>query len=150
MENPIKISNKHSNVIVWSAIILGLSAVGYGLYKYFKPSAVESDLNKLKSEGKVPTLNESQAEAYADSLASGVLKLSVPGDSRLKAGAMVTANLLNKNEFTTPQSLDNFLSGDFLITALRHKISSPGERPRYTCSLECMKGGYQNSVNEAG
>jgi len=89
-------------------------------------------------------------KAYADSLASGVLKLSVPGDSRLKAGAMVTANLLNKNEFTTPQSLDNFLSGDFLITALRHKISSPGERPRYTCSLECMKGGYQNSVNEAG
>ena len=87
-------------------------------------------------------------KAYADSLASSTLKMSVPGDVRLKAGSMVTADLITKSDSTSPQERDYALSGDFLVSAVKHSCRPPGVRPRYVCALECVKGSYENGVNE--
>jgi hypothetical protein len=83
--------------------------------------------------------------AYADSLASSAVRMSVYGDPTLKAGVMITANLTKKDQNTTAPGIDSTLSGDFLISGLRHMIKPPGIRPRYTCEMELVKGSYEES-----
>jgi hypothetical protein len=83
--------------------------------------------------------------AYADALASSTVKISVFGDTDLKAGVLIKANLLQKSDATTDPGTDSSLSGKFLVSALRHMVRQPGVRPRYTCEMELVKGGYEES-----
>lgn len=83
--------------------------------------------------------------AYADALASSTVKLSVFGDTDLKAGVLIKANLLQKSDSTGSPGNDTSLSGTFLVSALRHMVREPGARPRYTCEMEIVKGGYEES-----
>jgi hypothetical protein len=100
----------------------------------------------LGGKSNVPERTPEQV-AYADALASSVMKLSVFGDTAFKAGHMVTANIQKKTDTTKPQSADFNLSGDFLISAVRHMCQAPATRPRYICALECIKGKYEEDVN---
>jgi len=103
------------------------------------------DLIGLKNRSFIPEQSPAQI-AYADRIGSSSIKLSTVGDSTLKAGAMVTANLLRNTDETTYPGLDPRISGDFLIFNIRHQVKSPGKRPRYTCELELVKGGYEESI----
>jgi len=86
--------------------------------------------------------------AYADSIASSKINLSTIGDSKLKAGGMVTVNLLKKIALSTMPTADVTLSGDFLIFNCRHKVNPPGTvGPRYTCELQLVKGAYEESFS---
>jgi len=83
--------------------------------------------------------------AYADALASSTVKISVFGDTDLKAGVLVKANLLQKSDSTAAPGTDTSLSGKFMVSALRHMVRHPGVKPRYTCEMELVKGGYEES-----
>jgi hypothetical protein len=83
--------------------------------------------------------------AYADALASSTVKLAVFGDTDLKAGVLIKANILKKTDSTGGPETDTALSGTFLVSALRHMVRHPGIKPRYTCEMEIVKGGYEES-----
>lgn len=83
--------------------------------------------------------------AYAEALSSSTVKISVFGDTDLKAGVLVKANLLKKTDATTAPETDTATSGTFLVSALRHMVREPGIKPRYTCEMELVKGGYEES-----
>lgn len=102
----------------------------------------------LGGKSHIPEATPTQI-AYADALASSVLKMMVFGDSRLVAGSMIEANLITQSDSTSPQTASSFLSGDFLITAVRHMCRDMNTRPRYVCALECVKGSYERGVNES-
>ena len=99
----------------------------------------------LNRKSGIPEQSPTQI-AYADSVGSSKVNLTAVGDSALKAGGMVTANLLKKVSTSTLPTIDSTLSGDFLIFNCRHKISAPGTRPRYTCEMQLVKGAYGESV----
>jgi hypothetical protein len=62
--------------------------------------------------------------------------------------------------FSNTTSIDNFISQTnenyqtmfsgfdyqlkFLISRIHHKIAEFGEKPRYTCVIECIKGAYES------
>jgi hypothetical protein len=86
--------------------------------------------------------------AYAEALASSMTKISVYGDTDLKAGILITANILQKTDATTSPTTDDGLAGTFLVSALRHMVKPPGSRPRYTCEMELVKGGLEKASNQ--
>ena len=57
------------------------------------------------------------------------LKLLIPGNNGLKAGDVITFNMPSiepqngNSEGETIRKLDPYMKGDYLITALRHKIT---------------------------
>lgn len=102
----------------------------------------------LGGKSHIPEATPTQV-AYADALASGVVKMLVYGDSRLIAGSMIEANLITQSDATTPQTGSFSFSGNLLITAVRHMCRDMNTRPRYVCALECVKGSYERGVNES-
>ena len=112
-----------------------------------KISIVPTNNEKQLGSGSNPNIASTSPTqmAYAEALGSSVVKMSIYGDSDLKAGVMITANLLQKLDQTTTPGTDKSQSGDFLISALRHKVKDQGSRPRYTCEMELVKGGNEES-----
>lgn len=109
------------------------------------PVANEKDVG-LGGKSYIPEQTPKQ-RAYADALASGVMRMTVVGDTVYKAGAMITAQITKKLDTTTHPGLDYALTGDMIISAVRHKINPPGVRPRYVSVLECLKASYNEDVN---
>ena len=114
-----------------------------------KISVTPTNNHRDLGQGSNPNIAEQTPaqRAYAESLASSTIKLKAIGDTDLKAGVMITANLLDKQQDTTAPGLDKALSGDFVISALRHMVSPPGTRPRYTCVMEIVKGSYNEDFS---
>jgi hypothetical protein len=77
----------------------------------------------------------------------GGLLLHVFGDSELTAGQMIEVKVLENATSSGPAEEHHLLSGKYLIAFLRHEISSEGNNPRYTCSMEVVKGGYKEAAN---
>jgi hypothetical protein len=90
--------------------------------------------------------NQPQQQAYIADLLQNSIKIRVPGDTILTAGAMINCTIPNKNGFTGPRTEDDLISGKFLIARIHHKIGAFGEQPRYTCIIECLKGKYNEGV----
>jgi hypothetical protein len=78
--------------------------------------------------------------AYSGNLMQSLIKLRVFGDTKLKAGDLIEANIQNQNSLTGNQKPDSDISGKMIIASIRHLIAPEGERPRYSCVLECLKG----------
>jgi hypothetical protein len=76
----------------------------------------------------------------------GGLLLHVFGDSELTAGQMLEVKLLENATSSGPVEEHHLLSGKYLITFIHHQILSEGNNPRYTCSIETLKGGYKEAV----
>jgi len=72
--------------------------------------------------------------------------MRVYGDFNLTPGSVVTINLPKKIGTTGPREDDEMLDGNFLISRIHHDIGLLGERPRYTCVVECIKGNLENGV----
>jgi len=84
-------------------------------------------------------------QTFASSLMQGTVKLRVPGDLKLKAGDVVTANLPNRKGTTDNTKNDPSMSGKFLISRIHHDIGKPEEKPRYTCVIELLKGNPESA-----
>ena len=70
-------------------------------------------------------------------LRANIIKFDIPGDTNIFAGnviqLMIPTHIHNHN---LPE--DQYLTGNWLVTAIHHKISNVG----YVCTLECMKDGF--------
>jgi hypothetical protein len=51
------------------------------------------------------------------------VKISVPGDTALTAGVVVNFNLTSKNPDPAQKDLDEYYSGNYLVTAVRHLLT---------------------------
>jgi len=98
----------------------------------------------LNQKSYIPEQSPAQT-AYADSISSSRVNVTAVGDSALKVGALVNANLLKKVSLSTAPTIDPALSGKFLVFNCRHRIKAPGERPRYTCEMQLVKGAFEDS-----
>jgi len=83
-----------------------------------------------------------QKQARLASYLQNSIKIRVPGDIILTAGALINCFIPNKLAITGPRKADPFLSGDFVISRIHHRIGSFSESPRYTCIIEGLKGKY--------
>ena len=81
-------------------------------------------------------------QVYLAALMQNAMKIRVPGDTLLSAGQMIECTIPNKKGLTGTQGEDPLMTGNFLISRIHHKIGEFGERPRYTCVIECIKGAY--------
>ena len=78
--------------------------------------------------------------AYSAELMQNTIRLRVFGDTSLKAGDIIDAKIAQRTSLTANPSNDTDISGNMLIASIRHLINPEGDRPRYTCVLECLKG----------
>ena len=70
-------------------------------------------------------------------LRSNMVKFDIPGDSNIFAGDVVTLQLpTHIRAHNLPE--DQYLTGNWLVTAIHHKIANTG----YIMTLECMKDGF--------
>lgn len=78
--------------------------------------------------------------AYAGNLNQSLIKLRVFGDAKLKAGDLIDAKIVQQNSLTSNPRQDSDISGNMVVASIRHMINPEGERPRYSCVMECLKG----------
>lgn len=84
--------------------------------------------------------------AHLSALMQNQINLEVPGDTVYKAGKCVWADIPKSSSTTGLRVTESLISGKFLIAKLAHIIKKPDARPRYVCSMECIKMGYENGV----
>jgi hypothetical protein len=104
---------------------------------------IPNDSTKPKTGIKESTPDQ---QAYLAALMQNSIKMRVYGDFKLKAGDVITANIPTKTSTTGPRSNDPLMSGKFLISRVHHDIGTAGDKPRYTCVIECLKGNVEKGV----
>lgn len=72
------------------------------------------------------------------------IKAAIPGDPGLTAGRTVQFNLLTLKPSASKKELDKFYSGKYLVTAVRHVITSAGA---YQTIIELCKDSTPNEYN---
>ena len=65
-----------------------------------------------------------------------VVKITIPGDPGITAGKTIDFNLLTLKPSTNTKQLDRYYSGTYLVSAVRHIITSGGA---YQTVLEICK-----------
>ena len=85
--------------------------------------------------------------AFLSQVAQGSLMIHVIGDSELTAGIGFQSNITNPGFSTGASSEEKFISGKYLISAVRHMIGPPRAKPRYTCAIEGIKGSYKEDAS---
>lgn len=83
-------------------------------------------------------------QALVALLLQNSMKIKVIGDTVLTAGATIDCELPNRNAFTGNQTEDPLITGKFLITRIHHRIGELADKPRYTCTVEGIKGRYED------
>lgn len=78
--------------------------------------------------------------AYSGMLMQNMIRLRVFGDAKLKAGDMIEASIQQQKSYSGGEGEDTDISGQMLVASIRHMINPEGERPKYSCVLECLKG----------
>jgi hypothetical protein len=74
------------------------------------------------------------------------LKIKVIGDTVLTAGVTINCTLPNRRSFTGSAAEDPLITGKVLITRIHHRIGTATDRPRYTCTIEGIKGRYEEAL----
>jgi hypothetical protein len=118
--------------------------------KYFNPKIPPQAVIPVDtSQRPVTTIPEQTADqqAFLAALMQNAMKIKVYGDANLKAGDMVNAAIPNKVSTTSNKDTDPLLSGKFLVSRIHHQIGGAGERPRYTCVMELLKGNLEKGVS---
>lgn len=73
------------------------------------------------------------------------LLMEVPGNSKLRCGQMLKLEIPSMNtKDRTQQRSDKLISGNYLITSLRHVINGG----RYFCSVEVCRDNYTTKIEE--
>ena len=85
-------------------------------------------------------------QAFIALMVQNSVKIKVIGDTILTAGATINCELPNRRAFTGAPAEDPLISGKFLITRIHHRIGELADQPRYTCTVEAIKGRYEESI----
>lgn len=80
--------------------------------------------------------------AYLAALMQTGLNIEVPGDTVFYAGGMVNTSINDSSAITGVGQSDPLLNGQFLIAKVAHIIKPANIRPRYTCSMQLLKAGF--------
>jgi len=70
---------------------------------------------------------------------ANVIRIYIPGDSSVKVGDVIEINL-PKSDGTTKRASDQLTPGNYIITRLRHNITTSGKAKHYI-SFDCNKVG---------
>lgn len=73
---------------------------------------------------------------------SNLVRVYVPGDSSIKVGDVVELNLPNASGTTEIKSDETLVGGNYIITRLRHNITTVGKAKHYI-SMDCNKVGLR-------
>jgi hypothetical protein len=85
-------------------------------------------------------------QALVALLLQNAIRIRVIGDTILTAGVTIDCELPNRRGFTSPGTDDPLITGKILITRIHHRIARTGDRPRYTCIIEGIKGRYEDAL----
>lgn len=85
-------------------------------------------------------------QAYLSIMLQNTMKIKVYGDLALTAGVMINCTIPDKQNFTGAPKADPLMTGNFLISRIHHRIGLVQERPRYTCTIECLKGNFNEGI----
>ena len=84
-----------------------------------------------------------QRNAYISGLHNFQIKVEVPGNLYLRVGQVITLNLpAPAIQSRAEKPIDDVYSGNYLITAINHKI----DRTKYTCVLELSKDSVKTAM----
>jgi len=93
--------------------------------------------------GRMPTSHIPTSAPEAAGAAAAIMQLVVIvqtyGDTIYRAGWVIDVNIPRPVALTGPQQPDQVVSGNFLISKLRHEILHFGHEPRYTCVVEALQ-----------
>ena len=85
-------------------------------------------------------------QAYLAIMLQNTMKIKVYGDLALTAGIMINCTIPDKQNFTGAPKTDPLMTGNFLVSRIHHRIGLVQERPRYTCTIECLKGNFSEGI----
>jgi hypothetical protein len=85
-------------------------------------------------------------QAYVALLMQNSVRIKVIGDTVLTAGTTIDCEFPNRRATTGSVTEDPLITGKFLITRIHHRIGELADKPRYTCSVEAIKGRYEESI----
>ena len=78
--------------------------------------------------------------AYQKLFNSNFVRTYIPGDSSIKAGDVIELNLPIASGTTEAKGTDNTVDGNYIVTRLRHNITTVGKTKHYI-SMDCNKVG---------
>ena len=77
-----------------------------------------------------------------------LMHMTVLGDPKLEAGKTIICNVPKITSQTGNMAAEPQMSGKWLISKTQHLIMRPEVRPRYLTTMECLKGAYQDKIEE--
>lgn len=83
---------------------------------------------------------------YIATLMQNAVKMRIMGDFVIKPGVVVDAKIPVKKMTTGPRDEDKMLTGNFLVTRVKHEVAELGVSPRFTTAFECVKGNPEEGV----
>ena len=78
--------------------------------------------------------------AYQQLFNSNFVRAYIPGDSSIKAGDVIELNLPKATGTTEARGTDDLVDGNYIVTRLRHNITTVGKTKHYI-SMDCNKVG---------
>jgi len=78
--------------------------------------------------------------AYQKLFNSNFVRAYIPGDSSIKAGDVIELNLPKASGTTESKGTDDLVDGNYIVTRLRHNITTVGKTKHYI-SFDCNKVG---------
>lgn len=83
-------------------------------------------------------------QAYSTLLNQNAVRILIHGDSYLAVGDLVELNLPEVSGTTEKKTKDRFNSGNYIITKLRHMITTEeGNKPKHQIAMDCARMGYK-------
>lgn len=124
-------------------------------------SSFQSDISKAPAEKLLIPFDSSRKENYVlDSigprrsfvnlLTQNIIRLLVYGDTTLTVGQVLEAKLPKINGLTGTEdnpSDSQLVSGNYMISKLRHILSNDGGSISHVCAMECVKGSFGESTS---
>jgi hypothetical protein len=86
--------------------------------------------------------------AFQSQLAQCEMRFEIIGNPHVTVGS--TVNLAIPRSVASDESIDDQLSGPFLVTAIHHKIGPINSTPRYRMEIKAVKAAYNGQSTRAG
>lgn len=103
----------------------------------------------VQDQGDYPSAPHYFSEKYNEALrmqsamAQINITVSAIGDTRVQAGDVIAIKIPAAQGFTTPNDEDQYLTGEYLVTDIKHAISLGGE---YTMVMNLSRDTYSSSI----
>lgn len=116
-----------------------------GFLERFKNQGQEYYMSKDSSKGNdYFDLMYGSKSSYAKMFNENVVRVLINGDNYISAGDVIKLNLPDTSGTTEKKYGDRMNSGNYLITKLRHIISTEqGAKPKHQIALDCTRMGYK-------